>query len=191
MPIPQISITQTNALIGLRTTQPVQEIEQPAAELSIKQTPAAMTIDRKPSEMIIDQEEAWNQLGFKPISVLTRDIAEFSQQEALEAIAETAQEGDQLASIEHKGDAIVSIAEEKGNPPPADFTIAFIPSYGSVHIQYNPAEIQIDWKLGGAEVEAKVNKPVHHYTPGKTEVYMRQMQSLKIDFVGGNVNRES
>lgn len=191
MQIPQIRLHQTYAQIGLRTIQPVQEIQQVPADLSIKQVPATMNIERQPSHLDIDQEQAWNELGLKKLSVLSADMAEFSKQEGLAAVAEIAQEGDQLAAIEHKGDTIVSIATDKALPEPVDFNIAFIPSYGSVKINYTPTELHIDWKQGGAEIEATQHKPIHNYTPGKTEVYLRQMQQLQIDFVGLNVNSKS
>ncbi|WP_180229954.1 DUF6470 family protein [Bacillus sp. AFS073361] len=190
MQIPQIRLQQTYAQIGLRSTQPVQEIQQAPADLSIKQVPSTLTIEHPPSSLEIDQEQAWNELGFKNLNVLTADTAEFSKQEGIEAIAQAAQEGDQMAAIEHKSDAIASIATEKGNPAPADFNIAFIPSYGSVHINFTPSEVHIDWKKGGAEIESTQHKPIHDYTPGKTEVYLRQMQQLQIDFVGLNVNNK-
>ncbi|MED3563482.1 DUF6470 family protein [Bacillus xiapuensis] len=191
MQLPQIRLQQTYAQIGLKITQPTQEIQQPPADLSIKQIPAAMTIDRKPARLDINQDQAWNELNLKSTPVFSADMAEFSKQEGFEAIAEIAQEGDQFAAIENKTDAIVSIAQEKGCPPPQDFNIAFIPSYGSVKINFVSTELHIEWKQGGAEIEAEQHKPIHQYTPGKTEVYLSQKQQLKIDFVGINVNNQT
>ncbi|MFJ7726536.1 DUF6470 family protein [Neobacillus sp. NPDC097160] len=191
MQIPQIRLQQTYAQIGLRITQPVQEIQQIPAEQSIKQTPAEMTIERQPSHLEIDQEQAWNELGFKKTSLLCAEMADFSKQEGLEAVAQIAQEGDQLAAIENNTDPFASIAMEKANPGPADFNIAFIPSYGSVKFHYTPTEVHINWKQGGAEIAATPHKPIHNYTPGKTEVYLRQKGQLQIDFVGINVNKHS
>jgi hypothetical protein len=190
MQIPQIRLQQTPAKIGIRTTEPVQEIEQKPADLLIKQTPATMTINRQPAQLEIDQEEAWNQLNLKMPGVFSADMAEFSKQEGLKAIAEISQKGDRLAAIKHKGDAIVAIATEKVLPPPSEFNIAFIPSYGSVRIDYHPTELQIEWEQGGAEIDSTQHRPIHTYIPGKIEVYLRQMQQLQIDFVGLNVNKK-
>lgn len=191
MQVPQIRLHQTNAQIGLRITQPVQELQQTPADLSIKSEAAKLMIDRKPAQLIIDDEQAWNELGFKSTSTLSAEMAEFSKQEGLEAIAEISQEGDQMAAIENKSNVFVSIATEKALPAPADFNIKFIPSYGSVKIQYIPTELHINWKKGGVHIQATPHKPVHHYTPGKTEVYLQQMQQLQIDFVGVNVNQQT
>jgi hypothetical protein len=192
MQFSQIRLQQTYAQIGIRTTQPVQEIQQTPAKISIKQVPTQLSIERQPGQMIIDQEQAWNELGFKKISTLIADTAEFAKQEALAAVAEIAQAGDQLARIENKGDVIVAQSTEKGNPPPRDTILAFIPSHGSVKFQYTPTELKINWKKGGAEIlPTQYHTTEHNYTPGKTEVYLRQKQGLEIDFVGLFVDNKS
>ncbi len=190
MQLPQIRLHQTYAQIGMRTVQPVQEIQQIPAELSIKQYSAKMEIERKPSELHIDQEQAWNELGFKSPSVFSRDMADSAKQKGLENIGKMAEEGHQLAAIENKTNAIQAIASKNANPGPADFTIAFIPSFGSVKINYKPSELHIDWKPGGTEIEVEPHRPIHKYTPGKTEVYLRQREQLEIDFIGLNVNQK-
>ncbi|MCH6263907.1 DUF6470 family protein [Neobacillus citreus] len=188
MQVPQIRMHQTYAQIGLRIIQPRQEIQQKPADLLINQVPSSMTIDRKAASMEINQDQARNELGFKPISVLSTEMADFSKQEGLEAVAEIAEEGDQLAAIEKKADAIMWIASQNANPEPADFNIKFIPSYGAVKIHYIPTELHISWKQGGAEITSVANRPIHEYTPGRTEVYLRQHQQLDIDFIGGTIN---
>lgn len=191
MQIPQIRLQQAHAQIGLRISQPVQEIQQKPAELSIKQESAKMTIENKPSQLIIDDEQFWNDLGFKSIPTLSQENAQHGRETVLDYIATKAQEGDQLAKIENKSDAIVGFVTEKVLQPKEDFNIAFIPSPGSVKIQFTPAELHINWKKGGADIQVTQNKVVHHYTPGKTEVYLQQRQQLQIDFVGTNINHKT
>jgi hypothetical protein len=191
MQVPQIRLQQTQAQIGLRMTKPVQEIQQKPADLSIKQTPTTMNVTRTPSKLDINQDQARNELNQKMPDVYSRDNAEASKQRGLEAIAEIVQEGNQLAAIEHKSDAITAIAINKALPEPTDFNIAFIPSYGSVKIDYTPTEIHVNWERGRADIKATPSEVIHQYTPGKTEVYLRQMSHLQIDFVGGSINKLS
>jgi hypothetical protein len=191
MQLPQIRLQSTFAQIGLRRSEPVQEIQQVPAELTIEQTPAKMTIERTPARLEINQEQAWNERNLKGPSQLSADHAEFSRQQALEAIAEIVAEGNQMAAIETQSNAIHAIVTNKVLAPPDDFNIAFIPSHGSVKVNYQPPELQINWQKGGAEFEVKSAQVNHQYTPGKTEVYLRQMNQLEIDFVGLNVNRKS
>jgi hypothetical protein len=191
MQVPQIRLQQTHAKIGLRITQPVQELQQKPAELSIKQESAKMSIENKPSQLRIDDEQFWNDLGYKSIPTLSQESVQHGRETVLDYIATKAQEGDQLGKIEHKSDAIVGIVTEKLLPQKADFNIGFIPSPGSVKIQFTPAEIHIDWKKGGADIQVTPNKVEHNYTPGKTEVYLQQRQQLQIDFVGTNIDHET
>lgn len=191
MQFPQIRLQQTYAQIGLRRTEPVQEIQQKPADITYKQTAAKMNIERTPGKFNIDQEEARNELNLKGPAQLSADHAESSRQKGLEAIAQIVAEGDQMAAIENKSNAIHAIATDKNLAPPADFNIAFIPSHGSVKVSYQPTELKIDWQKGGVEYQVTPAQVEHNYTPGKIEVYLRQMQQLEIDFVGLNVNRSS
>lgn len=189
MQFPQIRLEQTYAQIGLRQNKPVQEIQQVPAEVNYKQTPAQMTIERTPAKLEINQEQAWNERNLKGPAKLSVDHAEFSRQQALEAIAEIVAEGNQMARIETKSNAFADIDKNKLLAPPADFNVAFIPSHGSVQLNYQPTELKIDWQKGGVDFEVTPAKVIHDYTPGKTEVYLQQKPHLEIDFVGLNVNR--
>lgn len=191
MQVPQIRLQQTYAQIGLRITQPIQEILQAPAEVSIKQILATMNINRTPAKLDINQDQARNEVNMKMPDVYSRDNAEAARQAGLEAIAEMVQEGNQLAAIENHSNALVEIATNKALPEPVDFNIAFIPSYGSVQIDYTPTELHIEWERGGTELNVTPREVVHNYTPGKTEVYLRQKNQLQIDFVGGTLNTQS
>jgi hypothetical protein len=191
MQVPQIRLQQTHAQIELRITQPVQELQQKPAELSIKQESAKMSIENKPSQLRIDDEQFWNDLGYKSIPTLSLESVQHGRETVLDYIATKVQEGDQLGKIEHKLDAIIGIVTDKLLKPKADFNIAFIPSPGSVKIQFTPAELHINWKKGGADIQVTPNKVIHNYTPGKTEVYLQQRQQLQIDFVGTNIDHET
>ncbi|MEH7251000.1 DUF6470 family protein [Neobacillus niacini] len=184
MQVPQIRLQQTYAQIGLRITQPVQELQQVPADLSIIQTPAKMNLTRTPSKLDINQEQARNEVNMKMPDVFSRDNAEAARQAGLEAVAKIVQEGNQLAAIENKTDALAAIAVNKSLPEPDDFNIAFIPSYGSVQIDYTPTELHIEWEKGGAEIKATPREVIHNYNAGKTEVFLQQKNQLQIDFVG-------
>lgn len=148
MQVPQIRLQQTYAQIGLRITQPIQELQQEPARLSIKQTPATMKVTRTPSKLDINQDQARNEINMKMPDVFSRDNAEASRQKGLENIAEIVLEGNQLAAIETKTDALAAIAVNKSLPEPDDYNIAFIPSYGSVQIDYTPTQLHIEWEKG-------------------------------------------
>jgi len=114
MQFPQIRLQTTFAQIGLQRSNPVQEIQQVPAELSYKRTPTKMTIERTPGQLEIDQEQAWNERNLKGPMKLIADNAEYARQQALEAIAETVAEGNQMQAIENKTNAIDAIVKDGG-----------------------------------------------------------------------------
>lgn len=185
MNLPQIRSTSTFAYIGMQTNNAKLDIEQPKADMQITQTPAKMEVQQEDAKVRIDQSEAFADAGMKSITQLNREFAQEGQQAVLEYISKTSQEGDMLGAIENGGNAIADIARQnsiKGRP---DFNITFIPKYGSVKIDVDPGRLDINWTLGGADVQTTPNKPIIHYTPGNVETYLRQKNSLNIDFIGG------
>jgi hypothetical protein len=59
---PQLRMESAFGQLGLSSQKPVQEIEQPPAEISISQPKAELTIDRKPGKLTIDQTQAWEDM---------------------------------------------------------------------------------------------------------------------------------
>jgi hypothetical protein len=189
MKMPQIRLKQTYAQIGLDTTKSKQEIRQPHAELNLRQEAAKLTIDRTPSRLEIDQTQAWNDQNLKDPFTLSRDWADEAKQLVLEGIARRAEEGTQLSRIEQGGNPIAAIARGNTSPPPADFNFGVMPQYGSVKIQFHPSMLNIQWELGGKTMDPVIHQPVHEYTPSKVEVYVKQKESLSIDFVGLSIDQ--
>jgi hypothetical protein len=181
MNFPQIQIRTMKAILGFRIEKPVQRIEQPKADLHIEQPPATITIDSKSARLTIDQSKAWSDMGLIGPLASTKKLAQEGRQALLEGIARRAQEGDQLMKIENGANAIAAIATGKGLRPYKQLGIKFIPSVNSVDITYQPGYLNINIDTSKPIIEAKVNKPIHEYTPGNVYGYMIQYPSIKID----------
>lgn len=182
MIFPQIRLESTRGQIGLQINQPVQEIQQPQADLSIEQPAAEMTIDRRPSKLTIDQTRAREDVDLKSIRRRIEEAADRGKQDLLDGIARVSSQGDQLMRVEDGGNAIPDIAEANGLPPFYEFNIGFIPSAGSVEIGYDPGDVNIQWQTHKPNIQVNINKPIHHYTPGTTTVSMKQYPNVKVDF---------
>lgn len=181
MNFPQIQIRTTKAILGLHIEKPIQHIEQPKADLYIEQPPATLTIDSRPARLTIDQSKAWSDMGLIGPLASAREFSQEGRQALLEGIARRAQEGDQLMKIENGGNAIAAIATEKGLHPYKKLGIKFIPSVNSVDIGYQPGYLNIEIDTNKPIIDAKINKPIHEYTPGDVSGYMIQYPSIKID----------
>ncbi|MFC3886530.1 DUF6470 family protein [Bacillus songklensis] len=182
MQLPQIRLESTNARIKLNIEKPVQEIQQPQAELSIEQPAAELNIERTPSKLTIDQTKAREDMDLKHISRRIEEAAQQGYQDWLDGLERRAQDGDELMRIENGGDAIAEQAKRNSEPPIYDFNIGWIPSANSVQISYDPGKVDIQWKQNKPIINARVNKPILNYEPGKTNVELARYASLKVDF---------
>lgn len=183
MQFPQIRMTSQHAQIELDIQQPVQSIEQPQAELDLQQPPAELTVETKPSKLTIDQTKAREDMDLKSIAKRIEEFAQLGYQDWLEGLARAAGEGDELMMIENGGDPIPEQAQRNSEGTELEFNIGYIPSAGSVAIDFQPAHVQIDVKTNPVINNTRPQKPIHHYQPGKVHVSMKQYPSVNIDFV--------
>ena len=181
MKIPQIRIQSQPAKIELQTIKAQQSIEQPEPDVSIEQPKADMQIQTKPSKLTIDQTQAWQELGFKSTEVAVQEEANRGKQAILEGTGRRAAEGDDLMRIENGGNPIVEHAINNAYDV-KEFNIGWIPSHGSVKIHFEPADVQVDIRKRDPIINIRANKPIHQYTPGRVDVYLKQHAELKIDW---------
>ncbi|WHX40223.1 DUF6470 family protein [Mesobacillus sp. AQ2] len=184
MQVPQIRIQSTPGKIEINTIKANLKMEQPKAELSIEQPKAELTINSTPSRLTIDQSKAREDMDLKSISKRIEDAAAQGYQDLLAGIGRVSQDGDELMMIENGGNAIAAQAKRNSESPMLDFNIGWIPSAGSVKINYDPGKVDINWKVNKPVINSQTNKPIINYTPGKAEITMKQYPSLKIDFEG-------
>jgi hypothetical protein len=183
MQVPQIRIESTVAKLGMRTQHAQVTIEQPKADLTIEQPHAELNIETTPSKLTIDQSKAREDMDLKSVFKRSEEAAQLGYQALLEGIARRSSEGDQLMMIENGGNAIASIAEENGKPREYEFNIGWIPSPGSVKLDFTPRKVNIQVEPRKPIINVEPNKPILTYAPGKVEYMMENYSSLKIDFV--------
>ncbi|MGM0876457.1 MAG: DUF6470 family protein [Bacillota bacterium] len=182
MKIPQIRLESTSAQIGIQTRNAVNHIQQPMADLSIEQPKADLTIRTTPSKLTIDQSQARADVDLKSIFRRTEEFAQTGYQDWLAGLARRAQQGDELMKIENGGNPIASQAKQNGYKPKKEFGLGFIPSAGSVKIQYEPAKVDVEVQPNKPTINVKINKPIYDYEEGKIDVHLQRRNELKIDF---------
>jgi hypothetical protein len=182
MLFPQIRLQSTFAQTELQIQKPVQQIQQPRAELSMEQPKAELTMQRTPGRLTIDQTQAREDMDLKSVARRIEEAAQLGRQDWLEGLARVAQDGNEMMRIEHGGGAIVRQAKRNSEGAPKEFNIGWIPSHFSVKINYEPGSVDIQWQQRRPVLDVQINKPVHEYTPGATQVNMANYSSLDIDF---------
>lgn len=172
------------ALIGINTVRPVQRIEQPRGKQEIRQVKPELIIDSAMTAVQIDQSACFAEAGLKGSQELSREYAEMGRQAALEAIGRIVEEGNTMARTPWSVSLRTILANlvQERHPLFVDFNVKFIPQ-SRPDIEWTPGYLNIDWSLGGAEIGYTPSKPLHQYTPGKAEVYIRQRNELKIEYI--------
>ena len=181
MNIPQLQIQTTKGILGLQITKPTQEIEQPRATLSQQQPAAILEISTTRPQLSLDTTEARADVDMKSIFRRSEENAQFGRQSVMEGIARRAQEGQQLVKIGNGGNAIVAIAKQNTDSPPAPLGIRFVGNRSQIQMSITPGTTDIQATPQKAINDVQVNKPIHNYTQGKVTGQMEQYPSIQID----------
>lgn len=181
MNIPQLQITTTKGILGLRTTPGRQEIEQPRAILSQQQPAAILEISTTKPQLSLDTTEARVELDLMSVFRRSDESAQLGYQGAMEGIARRAQEGRQLAEIEKGGNAIREIAKQNATPLPAPLGIRFVGNRSKIQMSILPGSLDIQAIPQKPINEVTIQKPIYQYTPGKLTSEMEQWPSIQID----------
>ncbi|WP_239587531.1 DUF6470 family protein [Bacillus pakistanensis] len=182
MNFPQIRLQSTPAKIEIQTKPGRMEIEQPPAKLDLQQPKGKLDIEHIPSKLTIDQTEAWADMDLKHIS---RRIAEFAKQgyeDWLSGLARVSQDGDELMKIENGGNPLAEQAKRNSENPSYDFNIGWIPSAGSVKINYDPGDVNIHFEPHRVINNTKPQKPIIEHVPAKVNIKLKQYSDMKIEF---------
>jgi len=188
MRLPQLQIRQTYAQLGLTIHKPIQEIQQPKAELNLRQEPAILEIKQPSGVLTIDTSEAQANMDLRGPIRRTSDNAQYGYEKAMEAIAQISQEGDRLRAIEHKGKPIPDIAFEESIMYQNNYTIDRTIGDG-IEIRYEARKPEINVQVRGVRLDPVIHRPIHHYTPGKVEGYIKQWNSISFDVIGLQIDR--
>ncbi|MFF5993796.1 DUF6470 family protein [Lysinibacillus sp. KU-BSD001] len=187
MRLPQIQIKTTDIQMDLIIQKPVQRISQPQAEQTISQPPAKLEINTTRSVLKIDSSEARRDLGLYPTGEMIEKYAQEGKQAVLQGIARRVSEGNRIMKGAGKGQAreiAQQIAMQNTGPKrPGPYNIKFVPSVGSVKINFTPGTTNIKVTPGNLNINVKVNKPIHNYTPGKVTGVMVQRPRVDIDVI--------
>ncbi|PIC79856.1 hypothetical protein CSV75_07705 [Sporosarcina sp. P18a] len=181
MNIPQLQIQTTPAKIDLQVTKPVQEIQQPKATLSIEQPAAILEMSTTRPQLSLDTTENRADLDLKSVFRRTAENAQYGMQKVQEGAARRAQEGQQLMKIEN-GSTIADIVKQNTEKPMAELQVKFVGDRTKIKMSFSEGSLDINVTPQKPKIDAQINKPIHHYTPGKVSVEMQQYGSIEIDW---------
>lgn len=188
MRIPQIQITTTDIQMDLNIIKPRQTIKQPKATQTIEQPAAILEIKTTKGQLKIDSSQARRDIGMIGPLESMDNYAKEGKQKLLEGIARRVKEGYQMMEGAGKGQGRAVIqqiaAQNHGPKRPGPYNIKFVPSLGSVKIDYISGKADISVTPQKPKINVQVNKPIHEYTPGDVNGTMVVRPKVEINVFG-------
>ncbi|WP_175640281.1 DUF6470 family protein [Metabacillus schmidteae] len=182
MQIPQIRLESTNAQISIESRSATTQVQQQKADMSIEQPKANLSFRTNPGKLTIDQTQARADVEIKSVFHSIEENTQEGKQGWSTGIKRIVQEGEELMKIENGGNPIATQAQRNGYKPMKEFGIGFVPSVGSVKINYQPAVVEITITPNKPIISVAVNKPILDYQAGNVEINIAKKNDLKIDF---------
>lgn len=186
-----IQISQIHAQLEVERSYARLDINTQPSQLEIRQKHARLNIQTELPKVHIDQYECFAEAGLKNVADQTRESAQLAYRQAMDYIAKTAQEGDQLAAVENGGNAIIDISERNAYPV-HEFNIDCIPKSrpkievtGSLKIEAEPNGEGI---RNGVEFSVSEGRVNFDFTPSKVKIYMKRYPETRISYVGSKVD---
>jgi len=186
-----LSITKVNISLDVERVPARLEINSRPPRLELQQKHAKVYIDAELPKVKIDQYQCFAESGLKNYADLTKEMAELANKRALEYIAKLAEDGDMLAAIENGGNPFAEIAERDAFPE-KEFGMVTMPRSrpkidveGSLTITHDPNEPgRWNWVKGNfIPGDVYIN-----YVPGKLNIQVKQYPSVRIEYLGENVD---
>ncbi|MDQ1911279.1 DUF6470 family protein [Paenibacillus sp. GD4] len=176
---PQIQIRQQYAKLGMDADHAVIEQQQPKATYEMKRIPSQLDMKQPIGELTIDQSKAWDAYGKGGILTTMNRIYSQAESIALQGIARRVEQGNRLADIASKRNAIAENAKDLFFTFP-EFDYAGPASYDNVDITYQARKPEIQVTDGRIDVNTHPNKPELSFQRGKLDMYMLQYASVEI-----------
>lgn len=181
-----LRISKTDAVLGYNITPTKQRIVQTLADFEMNQKHAKVHIESEPIRILIDQSQCFNEAGLKDLAAFGDETAQLGKQAAAEFIDRTVSEGNTLAAIASKADAVAEIAASNFIQT-YDFNIDFIPkSRPKFEMVGGNVDISVD--EGYVNIYTKANKPEVDVEVGNVEFYMKQHPEIHFSYEGKEID---
>jgi hypothetical protein len=158
----RLNLQSPRSRVQMETTPPRLEIHQPRGELNIDQTPCRYSI------------------GLKNIADFAWDNTELSRNKAMEGIARIVEEGNRLAQIENKSNAIAEIASSSMFSEHTEIIWAHI---DAPIINYQAKPVQFNFIPGKVNYNVQRSAIQGDYLPGDFDILVTQYPSVNISAV--------
>ena len=185
-----LRITTTPALIGIQATSGKLEIRQPKAEVELNIQHPKVEIRTEYGKIHIDQYQCFAEAGLKNFLDLTIENRAFAQRKFAQAVARIVRQGDEMVSELFRGTDMIAVhaAENALNKNKREFNMDTIPK-SRPKIDFSGGVVDIHVIEGRVNPRVQINKPIIDFTRGKVDIYLRQRNSVNIEYVGRSLDK--
>ncbi|HEX7055739.1 MAG TPA: DUF6470 family protein [Bacilli bacterium] len=176
----RLSIHQVFAAIGIHSTRGEQQIRSRHGELIIRQEPAEIKMETSGGELEINADAAWAAYGKQPHLQWRNMVYSQMPRVFLQALAKIVDDGNRMADIASRRNAIADIAQEAWQHEFPQIEYVGAASYDNVEVSIAKKEISISVKPNFPQIEYRMHKPEIQFRRGGVEIYMRQKNSITI-----------
>lgn len=184
----RITMQSTPALIGMSTNNAKLDMHTEHPKVEIETTQPRIEMRNEQPKVLIDQSQCFSESGLKSVFELTAENAQMASQLMYESVGRIAEQGNELANIQNKNNAIADQAEYNAYDQfKREFNLGTMPKSrpkitvveGSTNAQYVKGTVDVKAVRGQIDMQ---------YTPGKVDIYMKQMNQLNIQVEGSNID---
>ncbi len=174
-----LSINKRPGRLTIQQPKPIVEgsIDLPKVEISTSLP-----------KVIIDQEQAFNESGLKSVSALREDAISLGKQKMQESISRIASQGTELTNIHEGRD---QIAEQAINNAFDQFDKSFaMVTMPKTRPKTELIEGQVDTNVieGSINIKIRAQKAIINYERAKIDTSVKQYNSIKMKYIGENVD---
>lgn len=182
----QIRIQSQNAMIGIQSSIGHFSINQNQFPMKLNSRDSKLHIQSEEAVLLIDQRRCFSEAGLKSTMEISRDLARKGKSAALEATERIAREGKEMADIQN-GMAIARQAKRRHAAKVRPVNFDMIPK-SRPEIQVLEGNVSGYVEKGYVDLKMGKITPDVKYSRGNLDIYIKQKNMLKIDFVGKNVD---
>jgi len=184
-----LRIASTPALIGIQTTHGKLEIKQPTADMQLNIEHPRVEIQTEQGQIHIDQYQCFAEAGLKNALDLAIDNTAYANQKLSQAVSRMVEQGDAMVAALHRGTDMIAIHAQENvfARYSSEFDIGTIPK-SRPEIDFSGGTVEINVIEGRINPQVQLQKPIIDATRTKVDIYLRQRNSINIEYVGKRVN---
>lgn len=182
---PLLKITTIPFSYEMKINHARLEMESPDASVSVARQEGGLRIDHKPAKIHIDTREARASMGFKSLGQAIEEFGARGIQDALDATAQYAQEGNHLMDTRNTAAFSNIVYQRTSNT--IDTMLGFIPSTPA-KVSFDPHQLQMQYEMAKLSFDWRTNnKPEMNFVPASIEFIIKDYARLEIEYLGGPI----